>query len=164
MHLSLLSRFEGGDSPVIDIKVVHLGECKFIVETDGLSNHITLARYLKDNSQQVHIWHRRHHHHYREPVSLDHSYNDANDHKTSFQTASQPKGSVLAPMAGLVVKVLLDNGAKVEEGRPVLVLEAMKLEHIVKSPRAGYIEGLHIASGQQVFDTSILLTVKVMWG
>lgn len=31
-------------------------------------------------------------------------------------------------MAGLVVKVLLQNGALVEEGQPILVLEAMKME------------------------------------
>ncbi|KAL0914330.1 hypothetical protein M5K25_014671 [Dendrobium thyrsiflorum] len=155
-----LVEFEGGDSPVMEIKVVHLGECKFIVEADGLSTHVTLARYFKDNCQHIHIWHGQHHHNYQEPVTLDRSNDDASDHKPSFQTASHPKGSVLAPMAGLVVKVLLENGAKVEEGQPILVLEAMKMEHVVKSPRAGYIEGLHIASGQQVFDTSVLFTVK----
>ncbi|KAI0501217.1 hypothetical protein KFK09_016160 [Dendrobium nobile] len=155
-----LVEFEGGDSPVMEIKVVHLGECKCIVEADGLSTHVTLARYFKDNCQHIHIWHGQHHHHYREPVTLDRSNDDASDHKPSFQLASHPKGSVLAPMAGLVVKVLLENGAKVEEGQPILVLEAMKMEHVVKSPRAGYVEGLHIASGQQVFDTSVLFTVK----
>lgn len=41
---------------------------------------------------------------------------------------SHPKGSVLAPMAGLVVKVLLKDGAQVEEGQPVMVMEAMKME------------------------------------
>ena len=34
----------------------------------------------------------------------------------------------MAPMAGLVVKVLVKNGTKVEEGQPILVLEAMKME------------------------------------
>lgn len=34
----------------------------------------------------------------------------------------------MAPMAGLVVKVLVENEAKVEQGQPVLVLEAMKME------------------------------------
>lgn len=34
----------------------------------------------------------------------------------------------MAPMAGLVVKVLVNNGQVVEEGQPVLVLEAMKME------------------------------------
>lgn len=34
----------------------------------------------------------------------------------------------MAPMAGLVVKVLVKDGTKVEEGQPILVLEAMKME------------------------------------
>lgn len=34
----------------------------------------------------------------------------------------------MAPMAGLVVKVLVENKTRVEEGQPVLVLEAMKME------------------------------------
>lgn len=42
--------------------------------------------------------------------------------------ASHSPGSVLAPMAGLVVKVLVRNGDKVEAGHPVLVMEAMKME------------------------------------
>ncbi|KAJ0982492.1 hypothetical protein J5N97_010747 [Dioscorea zingiberensis] len=70
------------------------------------------------------------------------------------------KGSVLAPMAGLVVKVLVENGASVEEGQPVLVLEAMKMEHVLKSPRAGYVDGLQVAVGQQVYDTSVLFMIK----
>lgn len=42
--------------------------------------------------------------------------------------ASHSPGSVLAPMAGLVVKVLVRNGDKVQAGHPVLVMEAMKME------------------------------------
>jgi 3-methylcrotonyl-CoA carboxylase alpha subunit len=40
-----------------------------------------------------------------------------------------PKGSVLAAMAGLIVKVLLEDGALVEAGQPVvMVMEEMKME------------------------------------
>jgi len=42
--------------------------------------------------------------------------------------ASHPQGTVVAPMAGLVVKVLAKDGMRVEEGQPILVLEAMKME------------------------------------
>jgi hypothetical protein len=34
-------------------------------------------------------------------------------------------------------------------------------QHVVKAPRAGYIEGLKITPGQQVFDSSVLFTIKV---
>jgi acetyl/propionyl-CoA carboxylase alpha subunit len=48
--------------------------------------------------------------------------------KSSFEASSHPKGAVVAPMAGLVIKVLVENGAQVYEGQPILVLEAMKME------------------------------------
>jgi 3-methylcrotonyl-CoA carboxylase alpha subunit len=56
------------------------------------------------------------------------SDDDEAQHKPSFDTASHPRGTVVAPMAGLVVKVLVKDGSKVEEGQPILVLEAMKME------------------------------------
>ena len=66
----------------------------------------------------------------------------------------------MAPMAGLVVKVLVEDGAKVEAGQPVLVLEAMKMEHVVKATSGGVVEGLKVGAGQQVSDGSVLFRVK----
>ncbi|XP_021729907.1 methylcrotonoyl-CoA carboxylase subunit alpha, mitochondrial-like [Chenopodium quinoa] len=63
-------------------------------------------------------------------------------------------------MAGLVVKVLMKNEQKVEAGQPVLVMEAMKMEHVVKVPSFGFIHGLQVAPRQQVSDGSILFIVK----
>lgn len=48
--------------------------------------------------------------------------------KLNFDTAMHGAGAVVAPMAGLVVKVLVVDGSKVEEGQPILVMEAMKME------------------------------------
>ncbi|PKA64966.1 Methylcrotonoyl-CoA carboxylase subunit alpha, mitochondrial [Apostasia shenzhenica] len=152
--------FEGSDSSALEITVVPLGEGKYKIDADGLSTNVTLAQYSKDNCNHLHIWHCHHHHHFRELMTYGRSIDDDFDHKPSFEAASRPKGSVLAPMAGLVVKVLVNNGIKVEEGQPILVLEAMKMEHVVKSPRTGYIDGLLVTPGQQVFDTTILFTVK----
>ncbi|GMY20387.1 Methylcrotonoyl-CoA carboxylase subunit alpha, mitochondrial [Fagus crenata] len=64
-------------------------------------------------------------------------------------------------MVGLVVKVLVKDGSKVEEGQPILVLEAMKMEHVVKAPSAGCVHGLLVTAGQQVPDGSVLFSVKV---
>lgn len=61
-------------------------------------------------------------------LKLERGKDDGSQHKFRFEVSSHPKGSVLAPMAGLVVKVLVENGASVEGGQPVLVLEAMKME------------------------------------
>jgi propionyl-CoA carboxylase alpha chain len=46
-------------------------------------------------------------------------------------------GSLLAPMPGTVVSVAVEKGQQVEAGQPVLVLEAMKMQHTVRAPGAG---------------------------
>uniref|UniRef100_A0A803MI89 Uncharacterized protein n=1 Tax=Chenopodium quinoa TaxID=63459 RepID=A0A803MI89_CHEQI len=67
-------------------------------------------------------------------------------------------------MIGLVVKVLMKNEEKVEAGQPVLVMEAMKMEHVVKAHSSSFIHGLQVAPGQQVSDGSILFIVKQLKG
>lgn len=78
--------------------------------------------------KHIHIWHGPHHHHFRQKLGIELSDEDEMKHKTSFETSNHPPGTVVAPMAGLVVKLLMEDGAKVEDGQPVLVIEAMKME------------------------------------
>ncbi|XP_077239670.1 methylcrotonyl-CoA carboxylase alpha chain [Tasmannia lanceolata] len=153
---------EIGDSgsPELEVKVVHLGRLDFRVEADGLSMAVSLALYSKERDKHIHIWHGKHHHHFRQTTWVEQSSDDGPDHKPSFEIASHPRGSVVAPMAGLVVKVLVKDGSMVEEGQPVLVLEAMKMEHVVKAPRPGYVHGLQVSAGQQILDSSVLFCVK----
>ncbi|KAG2630615.1 methylcrotonoyl-CoA carboxylase subunit alpha, mitochondrial-like [Panicum virgatum] len=143
-----------------DVKVDHKGGHDFRVDAAGLQTDVTLAYYSKDNSKHIHIWHGKHHYHYRQTLRAEHVADDSSQPSHASEGKSHPKGSVLAPMAGLVVKVLLEDGAQVEAGQPVMVMEAMKMEHVVKAPRAGYVEGLKVTAGQQVFDSSVLFTIK----
>lgn len=83
---------------------------------------------LQDQTQHIHIWHGSHHHHFRQKIGLELSDVDELRHKPSFDTESHPKGTVVAPMAGLVVKLLVKDGTNVDEGQPIIVLEAMKME------------------------------------
>jgi acetyl/propionyl-CoA carboxylase alpha subunit len=68
-------------------------------------------------------------------------------------------GSLLAPMPGSVVRVLVAAGDAVEAGAPVLVLEAMKMEHTVASPATGTVAELRVERGQQVDAGSVLAVV-----
>ncbi|KAH7661479.1 3-methylcrotonyl-CoA carboxylase alpha subunit protein [Dioscorea alata] len=156
----LIEQAEDGNSCGWEIKVVHLGNNEFRVNMDGQHTHVTLALYSQDSMRHLHIWHDEHYHHYSQIIKLERGNDDGSQHKSRFEVTSHPKGSVLAPMAGLVVKVLVENGASVEGGQPVLVLEAMKMEHVVKSPNAGYVDGLQVAVGQQVNDNSVLFMIK----
>ncbi|MEU2182756.1 biotin carboxylase N-terminal domain-containing protein [Streptomyces thermolilacinus] len=70
-------------------------------------------------------------------------------------------GSLLAPMPGTVVRVAegLAVGARVEAGRPLLWLEAMKMEHQVTAPASGVLTALHAEPGRQVEVGALLAVV-----
>jgi propionyl-CoA carboxylase alpha chain len=68
-------------------------------------------------------------------------------------------GSLLAPMPGTVVSVLAQAGQQVEAGQPVLVLEAMKMQHTVSAPQAGTVTDLAVTAGQQVAANDVLAVV-----
>jgi propionyl-CoA carboxylase alpha chain len=67
-------------------------------------------------------------------------------------------GGLVAPMPGKVVKVLVTEGQPVEAGAPLVVLEAMKMEHTVRASAAGVVRAIHVAVGDQV-DTDRVLAI-----
>jgi len=69
------------------------------------------------------------------------------------------EGEVTVSMPGAVVKVLVAIGDSVEEGQPVLVIEAMKMENEVKSGRTGVVTAIHVNEGDSVEADQVLLEV-----
>ena len=69
------------------------------------------------------------------------------------------EGSLMAPMPGMVVRVAADVGTEICAGTPVVVLEAMKMEHIVVAPHDGTIVSVCVAEGQQVDIGTVLAIV-----
>ena len=67
-----------------------------------------------------------------------------------------PAGSLLAPMPGLVLRVLAEVGAVVTAGQPLLVLEAMKMEQTVSAPGHGVVAELRAKAGEQVSTGQVL--------
>ena len=71
-------------------------------------------------------------------------------------------GSLLAPMPGSVVRVAVEQGQQVEAGQPVLVLEAMKMQHTVVAPTAGTVTRIEIQPGAQVAALEVLAVVEAV--
>ena len=69
-------------------------------------------------------------------------------------------GSLAAPMPGKVIKVMTQAGARVTKGQPLLILEAMKMEHTVTAPADGVIKEIHYGAGEQVLEGSELITLE----
>ena len=66
---------------------------------------------------------------------------------------------VAAPLAGTVVKMLVQIGQQVSEGESIVILEAMKMETSVSAPKAGQIVELKAKSGDSVTVGDVLLTL-----
>jgi pyruvate carboxylase subunit B len=71
----------------------------------------------------------------------------------------EARGEVHAPMPGLVVEVLADVGDFVEAGRPLVVVEAMKMQNALPAPLAGRVTAITVAAGTPVETGALLLTV-----
>jgi propionyl-CoA carboxylase alpha chain len=69
-------------------------------------------------------------------------------------------GSLLAPMPGTVVRIAVSAGDQVEQGQPLLWLEAMKMEHKITAPASGTLTSLPVATGQQVELGAVLAVVS----
>ncbi|HEX8142943.1 MAG TPA: acetyl-CoA carboxylase biotin carboxyl carrier protein subunit [Pyrinomonadaceae bacterium] len=67
---------------------------------------------------------------------------------------------VVAPMPGKVVRVLVEQGAAVEAGQGVVVVEAMKMQNELKSPRAGLVVELRASVGATVNAGELLAVIE----
>ena len=65
--------------------------------------------------------------------------------------------SIKAPMQSTVVKIAIAAGDKVVEGEQILVLEAMKMEQSISSPRDGVIKAVKVAVGETVPSGTVLI-------
>ncbi len=72
-------------------------------------------------------------------------------------TASADAGSLLAPMPGRIVATLVEAGTQVKRGTPLVVLEAMKMEHTLQAPADGTVKGYRAKAGDQVGDGAVLV-------
>ncbi len=87
----------------------------------------------------------------RDPRSLRGRSRPADDHGPRKLTA---------PMPGKVVRILVREGTEVEAGAGVLVVEAMKMQNEIKSPKKGTIQKIQVSEGGAVNAGDVLAIVE----
>ncbi|MEO1258120.1 MAG: biotin/lipoyl-containing protein [Bacteroidota bacterium] len=73
---------------------------------------------------------------------------------------AQQVNDIKAPMPGMVISILTEVGKTIEQGEPLLVLEAMKMENVLKSPGDGVIKSILTKTGQAVDKGDILIEME----
>nr|WP_313658511.1 acetyl/propionyl/methylcrotonyl-CoA carboxylase subunit alpha [Achromobacter ruhlandii] len=68
-------------------------------------------------------------------------------------------GGLTAPMPGKIISIAVKAGDSVAKGQPLLVMEAMKMEHTISAPADGKVEELFYAVGDQVTEGAELVSI-----
>jgi 3-methylcrotonyl-CoA carboxylase alpha subunit len=69
-------------------------------------------------------------------------------------------GRLTAPMPGSVIEVLVQEGEAVEQGRALMIIEAMKMEHTIVAPMAGRVARVRFSAGEQVKEGDQLIAFE----
>jgi 3-methylcrotonyl-CoA carboxylase alpha subunit len=85
---------------------------------------------------------------------------DVHDPLVAAEASHSHQGGLTAPMNGSIVRVLVTTGQTVEAGAQLVVLEAMKMEHSVRAPKAGVIKALYCQEGEMVSEGSVLVAFE----
>ncbi|MBW1877062.1 MAG: hypothetical protein JRI25_09010 [Deltaproteobacteria bacterium] len=73
--------------------------------------------------------------------------------------AAGSEGVVITEMPGVIVRLLVAPGDHVDEGQPVIVVEAMKMENELKASADGVVSVVHVQPGEHVESGAMLLTI-----
>ena len=84
---------------------------------------------------------------------------EVQDTRARVSAPASADGRVKAPIPGLVTRVLVQLGQEVRAGRPLLYLEAMKMENEILAPRTGRVVELNVVPGQVVAMDEMLVEI-----
>nr|CAH0100076.1 unnamed protein product [Daphnia galeata] len=76
---------------------------------------------------------------------------------TSLGQGSIKQGGAVAPMPGIIEKILVKDGEEVKLGQPLLVMIAMKMEYIIRAPESGVVQKVNYKVGDSVAKNAALV-------
>ena len=68
--------------------------------------------------------------------------------------------AVLSPLQGTVIGVQVSAGEEIAQGQPLLLMEAMKMEHLITADKSGKVRAVNVSCGQAVFERHVLLYLE----
>ncbi len=75
------------------------------------------------------------------------------------ETSSKKVNNIVAPMPGMVLQVMVENNQEIKKGDAIVVLEAMKMENILKAPGDGIVKKIHVIKGDKVEKNQVMVNL-----
>lgn len=134
---------------VVDVDIQEIGNNRYQII---VNNQPFIASIAQSNDQLVIII--DHHLYFVETKEASQELLD----KVGINQNSLKKTSLLkAPMPGLIVDILVNEGAEIYTGQALVVLKAMKMENIIKAPHDGVIKRIFVRKDQKIDKDSVIL-------
>ncbi len=93
-----------------------------------------------------------------QPVQAIKTVQAVQEESRQAQMSSTSSGvKIVAPMSGVILKVLVSEGQKVEYGQKVVILEAMKMENEIVADKSGIVKKIHVKEGDNVDTGQVLV-------
>lgn len=153
-----------GSEQGVDVRV-ETADDGWEVTVDGRVYGVSVARdpqgvlHMRINDKETHRVHTH-------PSAADHlivdgcAYWIADVTARRSRRASRDTGGLVAPMPGTVLEVRVAAGDSVTQGQVLVVVEAMKMEHAIKSPKDGIVSRLDLTEGQRVGAGETLVEIE----
>ena len=135
-----------------DLGIVQLDDTNYHIIYNDKSFMVTITQHdiqnkrfeVKVNEHTYHVEHQ--------------DENDLLLEKMGIQKGSvKTTDELRAPMPGLIVDICVKEGQKVASGEPLIVLKAMKMENVLKSPHEGIIKKLLVMKNQKIEKDAVIL-------
>jgi biotin carboxyl carrier protein len=81
------------------------------------------------------------------------------DHGTTERRGELDLGTLRSPITGVAIEILVSEGDTVEEGQPVMIVEAMKMENTLTAPVTGKVTAVEPEQGDRVHSDDVLLRI-----
>lgn len=149
-----LEKQEGNWVPtgISDVQIEKIGADKLFLIIDGQTVQSTLLGINRDEKTVDILMKGR-----RYSVQIKEPLDDLLHSMGLDQSVGKTAGNIKAPMPGLVLDVAVSQGATVAKGDKVLVLEAMKMENVIKSPGDGTVARILVNKGDTVDKNQVLV-------
>lgn len=130
------------------VSISRISPTHFSIILDGRSYNVEVDRF--NGTYQV------------ETRGEVYSFRVTDEREAVLEDSAQAMGRVeiKAPMPGLVVEILQEEGSEVDSGRGVMVLEAMKMQNEIASPSSGRITSIPVKAGDSVNAGQLLFVVE----